>query len=538
MPFTFGPFQMLVRVAVRPTTQRFLALVATDDGPRPVIVETLLAELSAKKEARRTFSNEAQIATRLEHPSCVAVEEWGAHEGICWISTQFYPGETFARLLEASEWRLPASEVVGVIAELCVGLNYAHELSGSGGPYDIVHRGISTTNLMLGDDGRPRILDFGTGKSRIVHDATETGFIKGSFKYMSPEQLLGKELDRRTDIYSLAEVLFEALARQPPTGGGLDALAIAKLDGHPRLKDVQPDAHPDLDRICAKALTVEPKDRFASAADFGTALVDYIDTLQRKPTRKTVKELMRRTFGNRIELRARVLDALVHGEYDEGDVCRAFDAEPAKRRHVFSDAQGGYDEAAFLATIKPGVMHVQTPMKPQAARPAKARIELRAPKREPDEPQPPTEIHAVEATASLLDADVLQVALVEDETAHAPEGWSGDDALQLALAEAEAAHDDDDDALELVLEDIDDVQDPAEVFAHAMQVEDASTEDDDDDLHLPDLLDDPSDSQTMDGDLEPVLEAFTLPAPDGDLAGGRVDPEPTGIFFKPKKKKK
>lgn len=506
MAFAFGPFQMIARLAVRPTTQRFLALVESDQGIRTVVVETLNPDLSANPDARRTFSNEAQIATRLDHRSCVGVDEWGTHDGICWISTPYFPGETWERLLEVSEWRLPTNEVVGLIADLCSGLHYAHTLSDADGTYNIVHRGIAATNILVGDDGQPKILDFGTGKSRIVNDATATGVIKGSFKYMAPEQMLGKATDPRTDVYSLGEVLFEALARQETSTQGLEALAIAKLDEHPRLVDIAPDVHAELDAICARALAVKPEDRYGTAAEFFHALRNYIGKLVRRPSRKSIREMLLKMFGNRIERRAVVLEALANGELDEIDVQQALDGQPAREKHVFEGPDHSYDEAAFLATIRPGSMHAQVPMERQRARPAKARLELRAPRREKsavEEPPPPTEIREPEETAhliALLDEDVLmgdmptalgldEVSLASLPTAHAPE----DDMIDLDL--------------ELELPDVpDDLDD-----------EDASTEDEENALALALLQD--------------------LPMRDRTTDGGAVDPEPTGIFFKPKRKK-
>ncbi len=505
MAFAFGPFQMIARLAVRPTTQRFLALIEEDEGIAVKVVETLLPDLSADPDARRTFSNEAQIAARLEHRSCVGVEKWGTHEGICWISTPYFPGETWERLLEASEWRLPANEVVGLVADLASGLHYAHTLSDSDGTYNIVHRGIAATNILVGDDGQPRVLDFGTGKSRIVNDATATGVIKGSFKYMAPEQMLGKATDPRSDIYSLGEVLFEALARKQTSAQGLEALAVAKLDEHPRLSDVAPDVHAELDAICAKALAVKPEDRYGTAAEFFHALREYIGKLVRRPSRRSIRDLLLRMFGNRIDRRADVLKSLASGELDEIAVHLALDGSPAKERQVYEGPDRSYDEAAFLATIRPGAMHAQTPMQRQKARPAKARLELRAPRREPSavqEPPTPTEIREVEETANFA----ALIAEDDDALGELPTAYASEDELAFSAPEGTYSVDDQD-VLELDL----DLDLPSE-----SESADASTEDDDLDLVL---LED-------------------LPTSDGPMDDrGAVDPEPTGIFFKPKKKK-
>ena len=220
MAFGFGPFQVIARLAVGPTAQTWLALEGRKGGLKVVCLKTLLPQLNANQKARKTFSDEAQIAARLDHPGCANIEKWGVEDDICWVSMTFMVGETWAYVLEKAEPKLPVGEVVFVIADLCAGLHYAHTLRSKRGPYNIVHRGISSKNIVIGDDGRASIMDFGTGKSRIVKDATETGIIKGSFRYMSPEQILGTDLDHRSDIYSLGEVLFESL-----TGGTRPARA-------------------------------------------------------------------------------------------------------------------------------------------------------------------------------------------------------------------------------------------------------------------------------------------------------------------------
>lgn len=447
MSFGFGPFQVVARLGVGPLAQTFLALEDAGERLRPVVLKTLLPQYSVDPKARRTFSDEAQIAARLDHASCVGVKEWGVHEGICWISTEYVAGEPWMYALKIAKRKLPENEVLFVIADVLAGLQYAHELRSANGPYNIVHRGISSKNVFIGDDGRARIIDFGTGKSRIVKDATETGVIKGSFRYMSPEQILGKTLDRRSDIYSAGEVLFESLVGPDSTGGGIEELAIAKLDGHPRISDAAPGVHPELDEICARALAVEPEDRYQTAAKMRRALLEYVDKLRRKPTHESVRQMLDGMYGNRIVRRAEVLEALGSGQVDDSDVMHALGATPADDKDVFKGPEGGYDEASFLAQIRPGQMDAVAPIKRQRAKPAKARLELRAPDREASkvpEPSPPTEMHPADSLAEAI-IEASTEAVVEPSTEAI-----ADEELELALLLAEVALPEDEDETGLV----------------------------------------------------------------------------------------
>ncbi len=370
MPFTFGSFRGLVRISASRSTQTFLALRLGAAGfQRVVCLKTLNPELCADERARGAFAAAAKLAAKLNHPACVGVESFGRERGVYYLTMEYVTGETWETILAGSPRLpepLPAHVVVQVIAELCEGLHDAHEQRGPEGPYHIVHRGISSNNILIDDHVRPRIIDFATGKSNLSPDSTETGIIKGSFRYMAPEQIQGRAPDRRADVYALGEVLFESLAGASKENLALEELAASKLDVHPRLSELRPDVDPGLDAICAKALATDPADRYQTAEEMHFALSSYLKGSAVK-ARAQLAASMEQLFGREIAARKEIMRKLASGAFDERELITVLEAEPANERDVFEGSKERFDEAAFLATIRAGEMGRESPIESAAA---------------------------------------------------------------------------------------------------------------------------------------------------------------------------
>ncbi len=159
------------------------------------------------------FVDEARIVAGIRHPNVVAVQEL-AHEGDeLFLVMEYLEGESVggvARRLVTRGESLRRSLAAFVIAEACAGLHAAHELVDDEGlPRDLVHRDVSPQNVFVTYSGQVKVLDFGVAKAANRNTQTEAGQVKGKFAYMSPEQCLGKPLDRRSDIFGLGIVLWE-----------------------------------------------------------------------------------------------------------------------------------------------------------------------------------------------------------------------------------------------------------------------------------------------------------------------------------------
>jgi TolB-like protein/Flp pilus assembly protein TadD len=240
---------------------------------RLVALKVLRSELADSLGPER-FQREIQLAARLQHPHILTVldsGEAGTGAGArLWFTMPYVEGESLRDRLRR-ERQLPVDDAVRIAREAAQALHYAHR-------HGVVHRDIKPENILLTIDGDTLVADFGIARALSAEAdqrLTETGLTLGTPAYMSPEQASGaRELDARTDIYSLGAVLFEMLAGEPPfTGATAQALLARRvLEDAPPVRQHRPSVPEPVERAVARALARVPADRFASAADFVRAL--------------------------------------------------------------------------------------------------------------------------------------------------------------------------------------------------------------------------------------------------------------------------
>ncbi len=233
---------------------------------RRVAVKILHAHLAGDAAFLRRFRREAVNAARLQHPAIVAIYDAVSHDGLEAIVMERIDGRTLRSVLD-EHGKLPARDVVDMGRQIAQALNVAH----AGG---VVHRDIKPSNIMLCEDRRIRVTDFGIAKAGEDTDLTRTGTLLGTAKYLSPEQVLGHQVDARSDLYGLGIVLFEALAGRPPFDEGNDyATAQARIVNiAPRLSQFRPDLPTSLDRLIERLLEQSPEDRPSSAEELAVQL--------------------------------------------------------------------------------------------------------------------------------------------------------------------------------------------------------------------------------------------------------------------------
>jgi serine/threonine-protein kinase len=246
---------------------------------RPVAVKLLHRHLATDHTFTQRFRAEAVAAARLHHPSIVAIFDTcadGTHEAIVMELVQ---GRTMREYLD-ERGRLDPSEVVQIGVDVADALHAAHRAG-------IVHRDIKPANILLCDDARVMVTDFGIAKVRDDTDLTNAGTMLGTVKYLAPEQVESAAVDARTDIYALGVVLYEALAGGPPFAADTAAAtALARLHRPPRpIHDLRPDVPRSLDEVVTKALQRDPDRRFGSASEMRAALLVPSDRADAKPTR-------------------------------------------------------------------------------------------------------------------------------------------------------------------------------------------------------------------------------------------------------------
>jgi tRNA A-37 threonylcarbamoyl transferase component Bud32/tetratricopeptide (TPR) repeat protein len=240
---------------------------------RKVAVKTILKSAldgDSAKEYSQRFAREAQAVARLNHPNIVQVFDFAEEGDVAYIVMELVRGRELKTFFDAKE-RFELKESVHIMGELCDALHFAHEAG-------IVHRDIKPANVMIDSQGRVKLTDFGVARiadpDRTVTDKTQAGTVVGTPAYMSPEQVNGGTLDRRSDIFSAGVILYEFLCGAKPfTGGG--AWAIAKkilTEEPPPPSSLNPALSPLIDAVVAKALAKVPADRYQTARQFGFAL--------------------------------------------------------------------------------------------------------------------------------------------------------------------------------------------------------------------------------------------------------------------------
>jgi hypothetical protein len=335
---------VLARLATGGAANIFLARQPGAAGfNKLVCLKTLLPERASDADFVAMFLDEARLAARLNHPNCVQIYDLGRVRGVYYISMEYIFGDTLWNLLTTvTKLRtpLPASHVAAIIASGCDGLHHAHELKdGKGRPYNLVHRDVSPQNIMVTYEGQTKVVDFGIAKAETGRAPTIAGIVKGKFSYMSPEQITGGSVDRRSDIYSLGIVFFECLAsRRLYRGDSPEDIARLILEHRaPRLRDVVPDIPAELDEICAKALARHPSKRYQTALEMGDALRDYLDSVRYNQSASSLAKLLEERFGDAVARRRKVFEAALAGTFDEQELVKALEARAVRNLDLFPD---------------------------------------------------------------------------------------------------------------------------------------------------------------------------------------------------------
>ena len=229
--------------------------------------------LDGKDEYEGRFYQEAKAAGRLNHPNIVTIYDVGKSGDIAYIAMEFLQGRELRDIMNDGGL-LPLDHVLDIAAQVALGLAYAHE-------YDIIHRDVKPSNIMVIRDGHVKITDFGIAHMASSAVRTQTGMVLGSPKYMSPEQVMGKEIDQRSDIFSLGVMLYEMLTGQAPfNGDNVNAIMYQTLNAVPAPPHTVNAVVPEmLNFIVAKALAKGVDDRYQNAKDFAADLRACRDTL-------------------------------------------------------------------------------------------------------------------------------------------------------------------------------------------------------------------------------------------------------------------
>lgn len=312
-PVVLGRYTLYETLASGRVSNIYLGRAAGAAGfGRTVAVKRLHAPLSDYPDFVAMLRDEARLASHVHHPNVVSTLDVDTIGGELLLVMEYVDGEPLADLVEAREGsraQPPVQVAVAIASGVLQGLHAAHEARGGRGePLGIVHRDLSPRNILVGTDGLARVADFGLAKAMGKLLATAQLRIKAQLGYMSPEQIEGGEVDRRSDVYSASIVLWELLSGRPlfdaPSEGEI-VREILELSIDPPSK-YRPEVPPALDGVVLRGLDRDPAKRFATASEMAAALEDAITPA----TPRVVGEWVRARAGDRISERSHKIAAL------------------------------------------------------------------------------------------------------------------------------------------------------------------------------------------------------------------------------------
>jgi serine/threonine-protein kinase len=282
-PLRLGPYELLRRIATGGMAEVYLARRAGPHGFQKIVaVKRILPQYARDGDFFAMFVDEARVCARLGHPNIVQVFDFGEHETELYMAMEYVDGTTGARLIRAAAARgeeIPLDVSLHVTLSILRALEYAHAARDDDGkPLNLVHRDVSPGNVLIDRSGAVKLTDFGIARAAEIERRTDVGQLKGKLGYMSPEQVVGRELDARSDIFTLGIVLAEMLILRPLFSGGkeLDVLLRirdADLTAIDRASHRVPD---DLRLVLFRALARDPQQRYPSATPFADDIEEII----------------------------------------------------------------------------------------------------------------------------------------------------------------------------------------------------------------------------------------------------------------------
>ncbi|ATB42471.1 serine/threonine protein kinase [Cystobacter fuscus] len=322
---------------------------------RLVAIKRILPNIAEDDEFISMFIDEAKISVQLNHANIAKIEELGQIANNYFIAMEYIPGKDMRAIFDRGRKKsepAPVPLVAYVVSKMCEGLDYAHrKKDGMGRDMNIVHRDISPQNILISFEGEVKVIDFGIAKAAGKATKTQAGILKGKFGYMSPEQIRGLPLDRRSDIFAIGVCLYEMLTGERLFVGDSDFSVLEKVR---KAEVVPPSAYnrriPEaLEKIVLKALARDVDERYQYANELGDDLQRFLITSESIFSRKDLMQYMKSTFAEDVEREKQRLQ-----EY----------AEIAAPESMLSAIEGGTSSAP------PAPVQTSLPPVPQAAPPS------------------------------------------------------------------------------------------------------------------------------------------------------------------------
>lgn len=300
-PIPFGRYQLIERLAIGGMAELFIATSPGEHGfEKKVVIKRLLPHLNLDPTYNAMFVDEAKLTARLVHPKIAQTFELAREGDMLFIAMEYVEGiDVLALLRECAQQRrrIDPALAAWICHEVLDALDYAHHLvDDAGTSFNIVHRDISPSNVLLSSRGDVKLVDFGIARAADPQRShkTKSGTLKGKYGYMSPEQVIEQPLDQRSDLFSVGVVLAELLTgrRLFAAANELDVLLMVRDARLTRLDKYGSDLDPALQELVRKALRKNPDDRWSSAAEFRDAINEWLFETRNRVTAKTVGDFV------------------------------------------------------------------------------------------------------------------------------------------------------------------------------------------------------------------------------------------------------
>lgn len=276
----YGKYELLRKIAAGGMAEIFLARHWGEGGFfRDVVIKRLFSNLAEHESALRMFQYEARLLAHLTHPNIPQVMDLGFAERTWYLAMEHVQGWTVTDVWRAGARQgqmMPLPVTLGMVMQVCEALQHAHGARDRAGRWlRIVHRDVTPHNVMVTPDGVGKLMDFGVAKTDARME-TEAGTVKGTFSYMSPEQVRGKRVDRRADVFSLGVILYElTTGSRLYQGNDMQVMqAVVETDAPPP-STRRPDYPADLEEIVLACLRRDRESRIQSAADLALHLEHF-----------------------------------------------------------------------------------------------------------------------------------------------------------------------------------------------------------------------------------------------------------------------
>jgi eukaryotic-like serine/threonine-protein kinase len=279
-----GKYQLVSKLATGGMAEVYLSRAAgPGDFEKTLVLKRILPHLAEDPAFVQMFLSEARLAARLDHPNIVQIFDFGQQDGTYYLAMEYIDGLNLRVLLKQAQLlglALPPASCARILTGACEGLAYAHDRADTttGEPLNLIHRDISPDNLLLSRQGTVKVVDFGIAKVADQGHRTQTGVVKGKLAYMAPEQLQGKTLDRRVDVYALGVVFYELLTGHKPFDANSEASLMHAIVFEPPVpaQKRRSDLPSALQRILDRALAKEREQRYPDCRAFHADLERFI----------------------------------------------------------------------------------------------------------------------------------------------------------------------------------------------------------------------------------------------------------------------